>query len=373
MARRCQGATKTPLLLRLPPSVLHRIFTHPDQPVQRANLAICRALLPYTLAGLYQHVVLVSRKHILEVDKGFKARPELFELVRFCAVDVLALQAKTAAEPAQLDQLALFTLLTKMRNLENLCIKGQETARAFLLDWQPDWEGLSPSSYLPPRSLSLRVLFFSAPASFYGPEYRSLFAACSNTLESFHLTCSNVAPSFPDDVSLLPASLRALTLDVGYFCPAVHLNPPGRFPVVDSALLSFPLLERLAIFSDLLDDVRSLKHLKRLTHLTLGPHTSSQPSYLLALLPPTLPRLRHLFVRLCSCPQNSFPSDSRCPGPSTKEGVDDPATRRFVRDGEALLRAAAEKDVIVEGSIRCALGMCRPTEEHKKWCTGFGV
>ncbi|GAA6040260.1 hypothetical protein JCM8097_009390 [Rhodosporidiobolus ruineniae] len=235
---------------------------------------------------------------------------------------------------------------------------------------------LSPYSRLDPRSLKLTRMVFSGAGAVCSASYRNFFAACSNSLTSFQLTAETIPSSFLDDLALLPPSLQSLTLCFGRSCPNAHSNPP--FPQLDDLPPSFPKLENLSLYSNVLRQIESLTELTQLKSLHLGFHACWTPSGLTALLPPALPHLKTLTANLCICPAETAPSNTlHLPGqrpwkPLPKK-EENPCLTDWLRDTEELLRAADRVGVDVEGSLRCEIGMCRVGPGHKKWCVGGGI
>ncbi|GAA6036744.1 hypothetical protein JCM8097_003456 [Rhodosporidiobolus ruineniae] len=170
-------------------------------------------------------------------------------------------------------------------------------------------------------------------------------------------------------------NLKVLVLGSKETAREVLLDPRQSTADLDAAWprLRQVTLQITRIYSDVLSYTSSLGALKNLKHLSLGPHSRLVPAELVKLLPPTLPRLHSIASQLCTCPAETLPPRTRCSIPGTKEGTADPETRRWVEEGEALLRKAAQTGVEIEGELRCSLGMCRVTKEHEAVCVGNGL
>ncbi|GAA6036742.1 hypothetical protein JCM8097_003455 [Rhodosporidiobolus ruineniae] len=233
----------------------------------------------------------------------------------------------------------------------------------------------NPVLYMPQRSLSLRSIVLSAWQSTAVPDYRPLYAALRDCLDTFTLALAALPRSSIEHFTYLPPSIRTLVLDIGYRCPDGDRNSKLSFYAIDGVFSSFPFLERLTIAGNVLDDASALSTLNHLAHLTLGPHTFFLPSQLATLLPPTLPALKSLILHLCSCPTE--PDGSR----TVFSFVDRPCGRgpvRLVReelkrDTEDLLRQSERVGIVVDGTLRCGIAMCRSGEVHGRYCEGYGI
>ncbi|GAA5949236.1 hypothetical protein JCM10213_008252 [Rhodosporidiobolus nylandii] len=237
---------------------------------------------------------------------------------------------------------------------------------------------LDPSALLAPRTWHLTRLKIDSNG-WGGPELRHLFASLSGTLQKANIHFIELSPSFPDDLACLPPSLRALKLTAGQICPYATSDP--AYPSLGSVLRSFPQLRQLKLAGDIgnLDILTSLSHLLHLESLILGTHLALFLQPLTALLDPAspcrLPHLKYLVVNICECTQESYDDPEAyywSPVAAPSPHFTWPAT--FTpSDGYDLLRCAATAGLELEGTMRCALGMCGTSEKHRRICMGFAV
>ncbi|GAA6036747.1 hypothetical protein JCM8097_003457 [Rhodosporidiobolus ruineniae] len=437
MGKKRQRAARTPFLLRLPPHLLQHISG--DRlilPISASNVAICRALLPYTRRALYRVIDLVRSGVAVKLGACTKYRPELLDLVKMVSYRTVSAVSTAAAglnqagegDVSRLKQEQVQTLvdiLYKMRNLESLIMCGKSAARELfvnphylavqpwchlrhlnlLTDHDEEWEecdvlllprllalpaltsyvssasllapdhlaplpltNLGPTTYLSARSLGITHLFLMTAFSELPLEYRNLFAACSNTLSELYLSCDSLPLACASALSVLPPSLTTLTLMVGQPCPNGVFHP--YCTCVDSIFPFWPNLTTLVIRDNLLLDTSCLTSLQHLQHLSLGPHTAFLPSDLARLLPPTLPALQSLTASLCCCTSVCGVIDAYCTSAffspnSASRPLPSTAMRRPI---EKLLTRAEHVGVLVEGNVRCAVGLYRAVKEHEQWC-----
>ncbi|BGP17436.1 hypothetical protein JCM10213_003281 [Rhodosporidiobolus nylandii] len=77
------------LLLRLPPAVLTRIFSHTGV-ISLSKISLCRKLLPFTLAGLYHDVQLSIPDAVEQFAASLLRRPDLAAAVAAMRVSITA-------------------------------------------------------------------------------------------------------------------------------------------------------------------------------------------------------------------------------------------------------------------------------------------
>ncbi|BGP17535.1 hypothetical protein JCM10213v2_005568 [Rhodosporidiobolus nylandii] len=240
-----------------------------------------------------------------------------------------------------------------------------------------------PSSSLAPRSLSVDGVRMDN-GGWLGPEIRNLFRAVPPTFCAITLEFLSVHPAFPSDLAVLPPSLRTLTLVFGPACPDGEFpfaEPTQLFPKVEDELLFLPNLEHLHLSGNIVTPAtfHAISKLKKLYCLLLGEHTALDAEAFFPLLrrgdPSDLPNLDHLTCHICVCPIAWRPTND----PKWhlyRAGELPPAAwpKAFsAKDGEELLRLGEQRGILIEGKVRCVLGMCRADAGHRQHCITHGV
>ncbi|GAA5827461.1 hypothetical protein JCM11251_003821 [Rhodosporidiobolus azoricus] len=442
-------------LLDLPRAVLNRIFREKEVVTIR-NLALCKALLPYQLTGLYRDVILSTETQVQSFAAAVKSKPELLSNVEeFSPVlylppaceEVKGLrrakhwrqqQEKLPAEPREPTWQTLRDLILAMPNLVHFCfacpsflrhlvsqsfldrdpfpnlqelmivlaktevpigLDDQEVLRRlpcskllrrFILYLQSGVDLPLPllnapfggRTSLQPRSWDVRD-FVIGGTGWGGPELRHLFSLFGNTLDSVDLTFTTVSPSFAHDCLFLPSSLTQMTLVVGYGCPSGCTG--GRYPISCQPLLDlgthFPHLKDLTIYGNMVapSTLRSLAGLLELDYLAFGAHAEISAAEVLDFLLPSLPSLTGLDIFLCQGPDFPF-ALAKKRQPQLQVAHSKGKLPKVVwppafgpDDAVKLLKKASRAGVVVDGTIRCAIGICTHTDRHKNFCTSDGL
>ncbi|GAA5889684.1 hypothetical protein JCM6882_007102 [Rhodosporidiobolus microsporus] len=231
---------------------------------------------------------------------------------------------------------------------------------------------LAPQQALRPRSWSVETLDV-ANGGWAAPEYRYVFAGLSESCKKVSLAFTHVAPSFASDLAFLPSSLTALILSLGTFCEGG--GPPPRantLPRLNDTLSHLVNLKHLHLLGDIVD-AASFPTIARFAHLEcllLGSHTSYSLSDLSPLfarseMTPPLPPLGFLTVHVCP-----YCYTKRRAGTREVKFARVYWPRCLPRaDAVDLVERDGVQGMSVDGTMRCALGMCTPTERHLGFCT----
>ncbi|GAA5857004.1 hypothetical protein JCM9279_007310 [Rhodotorula babjevae] len=220
---------------------------------------------------------------------------------------------------------------------------------------------LAPAFALAPRSLQIKHLYLPTTILMPG-QLRTFAAALGTALTSFELDALILLTSLDDVLIRLPPSLVCLVVRLGSsHCPNQYRSTVAG--TISAAALDLPNLVSLELKGDIVSastfhGIQRLAHLER---LTLGEHTQYDLEALLGLLPrpdaepdaePPRP-LRRLTLKICSCPPDEEDLVLSKPGtlPVWPSGFG-------AQDARELLREAGLSGVVVEGSVRCAAGMC---------------
>ncbi|BGP41304.1 hypothetical protein JCM10450v2_005347 [Rhodotorula kratochvilovae] len=329
----------------LPPDVLRIVFLRYEA-IDFGNFLICKALLPHTLAALYNNVTLLSVDQLGEFCSILRHRPSLAQLVSsLVLVPVTSFEMRPEENPWHsawgnrgAGQLARTQKELEVQNnhsyvpsavilgpglLKDLCrilplrqlrVLGGHLRRALLS--RPYLE----SSPLPQLAiLELIASLDSLGADFHEPDDYAIFhnlalvpslrgLAVLGQTRRLPIHCLNLAPA----TYLTP---RTLFLDTVSLPDLVFLGPEAR--VLFSALrpgLRSLTLSALTFYPSIMDDLLRLPPTVDLLSLQLG---NSCPSFVAPSTPPTfsspslalaLPTLRHLHLSGPLLSPSTFPN-----------------------------------------------------------------
>ncbi|GAA5889693.1 hypothetical protein JCM6882_007105 [Rhodosporidiobolus microsporus] len=487
MSEESHASERKPSLLDLPPAALRRIFNE-GKVITRRNLAICKALLPYTVDALYEFVTFLGTARLQQFAEEVGRPPALLEKVQRFAFAKASPQemkdeqvsgariSKHAAKKAPksgshsvpvfptlptnatprstgthsvLDETIrllkhflrhlpslqtfvihglspaivreIFPLHSPSSKPLALCIIftgddfGEEAGDELLIYHLAQLRHLTRLDLRLNRSHSVPLPLLNLPheklhhssrswdveelvmreGHWAGPELCHLFSSLTTSLRAVELSFLAVSPSFPTDLLRLPPSLTSLTLMAGATCPSGCIGGSIPIPLVElgGVLPHFPNVRQVILSGNVVtpQTLYDLTRLRKLELLALGPHAAIDAESILALLPPNLPHLSFLQISFC-CGLSHPPLSSYETYLAAVAGGHVPTHRaRMVggtlptvvwpdgfgaNDAEGLLRRADEMGVKVEGTVRCAMGMCSGTSEkraHERICIGDGA
>jgi hypothetical protein len=278
--------------------------------------------------------------------------PDFLAVDPFPLVRNISLLLPPGQQSLMLQGLAVFGQLSSLRALKFVGI-------AFLaksIDLPLSLLNLSPSSYLPPRSLHLQQLALRSidltPDAAFGAGMNHLFAALSESFKNLFLEVPAVSLDFIEYLSFLPTTLVTLSIYEGAFCDPED-SPPHftlSHPKIGSVLRQFIHLKHLHLRGDILsctgfNVLPSLPHLKC---LLLGPHLDLCPDHLHYFDPSHPLYLRHLtsltlHLCYCNCLNHLNPNAANWP-PSFS-----------ARQGRELLKVTKAAGIEVQGSFEFAV------------------
>ncbi|GAA5839522.1 hypothetical protein JCM9279_005967 [Rhodotorula babjevae] len=269
---------KSNRLVRLPPSILRRIFADIGEKCKLGFLTLCRGLYAYALVSLYGGVALKSRTQARAFVRALQLHPERAELVEV-AIFASGKSGQHALEDAAIVDTALYTsLILQLRSLSGLIIRGGRLATALIAEdlvLDPSFPRLSylrvelgkeaneldlfdlgrnltrladltsltldglnkhmpveelnlGPGHLPPRSLRLGCVRICKGVSLR-PALRYLFQALAAGTTDFVLNTVWAYPAILEDLYFLPATVERMSLSIGLDnCSTVEDFGSGR-------------------------------------------------------------------------------------------------------------------------------------------------
>ncbi|GAA5889690.1 hypothetical protein JCM6882_007104 [Rhodosporidiobolus microsporus] len=393
-------AARRPAVLEMVAQFGYSAYSHErgsDDPLVQARLQQARRR-GTSLAGAF--VDPVSDKTIARINKVIKSLPNLGGLTLHALSGETVRRVLSFSPPLPTKGLELSVIFVA----DDICTQpGDEHLIQHLTQFQSlDYLGIhlnrsahlplalvndpSMPHYLPPRSWDVKAIALKE-GGWGGPELRHLFAALTPTLEDIALFFVHPSPSFTSDLSLLPSSLTTLSLDIGDQCPAACGGNQPSLNHLDlvTVLSYFPCLAHLSISGNVVyaDAFATILRMTHLESLHLGEHVAITLWRVRLYLPPTLPKFKKLSLSLCrgsTAPNrragSSYQATTTARGPALSQAAPKlPAVAWSgmfsVSDAKELMRIAGDAGVTVEGTVRCALGLCSGTSEkraHEKIC-----
>ncbi|BGP17415.1 hypothetical protein JCM10213_003302 [Rhodosporidiobolus nylandii] len=297
------------LLLRLPPALLTRIFSYAGV-VSLSNIALCRGLMPFTLAGLYYDVQLLSPDAVKQFAASLLRRPDLAAAVATMRVSITAEDEQRLQGVGVMDSQHTFaellaagegipydpTRLLLSSQLVQGVLKSLVNMQCLVVEGAALAGGVLTSDFLsrlPQKCLHLGVaLRLRQDWSF--DNSRALLRNVANTLPSLSsFALRRNLRDLPITLLNLPSGFdlapRSWTLEVFILLDLIILSPAVRSLYSSFASLRSLYLTTYYIYDDFWDDLVRLPPSLQTLDLCIG-----LPCAMTAHLPPHLPNLPKL-------------------------------------------------------------------------------